>query len=81
MPLTAASWNPVLAGYPQDRRGDCLRAGALLTFILGYRQKERERTVAYYHKVVTDERCQTYLRSLLGRCNPSPLRERTLRMA
>lgn len=28
--------------------------GALLTFILGYRQKEKERTLAYYHKVVTD---------------------------
>lgn len=28
--------------------------GALLTFVLGYRQKEKERTLAYYHKVVTD---------------------------
>lgn len=27
---------------------------AVLTFILGYRQKERERTRAYYHKVVVD---------------------------
>jgi hypothetical protein len=27
---------------------------ALLTFMLGYRQKEKERTLSYYHKVVTE---------------------------
>jgi hypothetical protein len=27
---------------------------AFLTFFIGYRQKEKERTLTYYHKVVTD---------------------------
>jgi hypothetical protein len=28
---------------------------AVLTFLLGYRQKDHERTLTYYHKVVVDE--------------------------
>jgi len=47
---TSPTWQTVLTVVPLPI---LLLAG--LTFWLGYRQKEKERTLAYYHKVVVDE--------------------------